>query len=399
MSKLFNLALKDIRLEFSSPLALLTFILLPAAFTVIFAGQFADDDGGGPTGIPLMVVDQDESTFSADLVAALEQSDSTSPRLMSLADAELGFAEGSTPILLIPDGFGALVGQGESAELDLRLQPNDTNGIIVSQAVATAVGNLSRALAIAADSTAAVAADGGFADEQARQAYFDRVLNSAETRLAELPARINPTQPEAAADNSFDILSQQAIGQLITWVFIPLVGTSGIFVNERLRGTLHRLVTTPTSKATFMGGTILGQMIKSLVQMLLIILVGAGFYGIRYANDPIALLMVLISFALAGTALGTMLGTFIKTDGQANGLSIMIGMVMALLGGCWFPLEFFPPAAQTVARFVPTRWALVGLQDLVVRGQGVEGILLESGVLLLFAATFFAVGIWRFRYE
>ena len=33
---------------------------------------------------------------------------------MSLADAELGFAEGSTSILLIPDRFGALVGQGKS---------------------------------------------------------------------------------------------------------------------------------------------------------------------------------------------------------------------------------------------------------------------------------------------
>ena len=80
MSKLLNLALKDIRLEFSSPLALLTFILLPAVFTVIFAGRFSGDSGDGPTGIPLMVVDQDNSTFSADLVAALEQSDSTSPR-------------------------------------------------------------------------------------------------------------------------------------------------------------------------------------------------------------------------------------------------------------------------------------------------------------------------------
>ncbi|MGB1254023.1 MAG: ABC transporter permease, partial [Candidatus Promineifilaceae bacterium] len=220
-----------------------------------------------------------------------------------------------------------------------------------------------------------------------------------ETRLATLPPRIESTQPENAASNSFDVLSQQAIGQLITWVFIPLVGTSGLFVNERMRGTLRRMVTTPTSKATFMGGAILGQILKAMVQMLLIILVGAGLYGISYANNPLALLIVLLSFALAGTALGTMLGTFVKSDGQATGLSIMTGMVMSMLGGCWFPLELFPPSAQTVARFLPTRWALVGIQDLVVRGQGVSDILLESGVLLLFAAVFFTIGIWRFRYE
>ena len=39
---------------------------------------------------------------------------------------------------------------------------------------------------------------------------------------------------------------------------------------------------------------------------------------------------------LAPAVLGTMLGTFIKPEGQASGLSLMLGMVMALMGGCWF---------------------------------------------------------------
>ncbi len=34
-----------------------------------------------------------------------------------------------------------------------------------------------------------------------------------------------------------------------------------------------------------------------------------------------------------------------------------------------------------------------------LRGQGVAGILPEAGVLLGFAAVFFVIGIWRFRYE
>ena len=399
MSKLFNIALKDIRLEFSSLMALLTFILLPAVFTVIFAGRFAGDDGGGVVGIPLVVVDLDRSDFSADLIQRLEQSDAIAPSASSLEDAEGTYENDSATLLIVPSGFGELAGVGKSAELELRLQPNDTNGIVIGQAVQAAVGELSRALAIAAQSTDALAADGAFADDGERQVYFDGALESAEIHLASLPARIETTQPEAAADNSFDVLSQQAIGQLITWVFIPLLGTSVLFSSERIRGTLRRIVTTPTSKATYMAGTVLGQVSKALVQMMLIILVGYLAYGISYANNPLALLIVLLSFALAGTAFGTMLGTFVKSDSQANGLSVMLGMVMSLLGGCWFPLEFFPPAAQTVAKFLPTRWALVGVQDLVVRGQGVSGILLESGVLLLFAAVFFAIGVWRFRFE
>ena len=41
---------------------------------------------------------------------------------------------------------------------------------------------------------------------------------------------------------------------------------------------------------------------------------------------------------------------------------------------------------------------LAGL-DLVLRGGGLQDILPEAGVLLGFAAIFFIVGVWRFRYE
>ena len=40
-----------------------------------------------------------------------------------------------------------------------------------------------------------------------------------------------------------------------------------------------------------------------------------------------------------------------------------------------------------------------GLLDLILHGQDVAGILPEAGVLLGFAALFFFIGIWRFRYE
>ncbi len=109
--------------------------------------------------------------------------------------------------------------------------------------------------------------------------------------------------------------------------------------------------------------------------------------------------VLLVSFGLASVALGTTLGTFVKTEGQANGLSIVLGMVMALLGGCWYPLELFPSAARTAAKLLPTSWAMQGVTDLVSHGQGLAGIMPEAAVLAGFAAVFFAIGVWRFRYE
>jgi ABC-2 type transport system permease protein len=74
-------------------------------------------------------------------------------------------------------------------------------------------------------------------------------------------------------------------------------------------------------------------------------------------------------------------------------------MVMALLGGCWYPSELFPPFVQTAAKILPTTWAMQGMLDIVARGEGLAGVLLPAGVLLGMAVVYFAVGVKRFRFE
>jgi ABC-2 type transport system permease protein len=182
-------------------------------------------------------------------------------------------------------------------------------------------------------------------------------------------------------------------------VFIPLFGISALFAYERQQGTLRRILTTPTSKATYLFGTITGQVFMALIQMSLLVLFGVFVMGLGWGRDLSALFVILLCAALAAGAIGTAMGTFVKTEGQASGLSIMAGMVMALLGGCWYPLELFPAAVQNIVKILPTTWAMQGMLDLVLRNGGLVEILPEAGALLGFAALFFAVGVMRFRYE
>jgi ABC-2 type transport system permease protein len=131
------------------------------------------------------------------------------------------------------------------------------------------------------------------------------------------------------------------------------------------------------------------------------LLVGFGIFVMKlnWGREPLALFVILFTSALAAAAFGTTMGTFIKSEGQASGLSVMFSMVFALMGGCWYPLELFPPAIQHAVRILPTTWAMQGMLDLVLRGGGLRDIVPEAGVLLLFAVIFFGIGVWRFRYE
>ena len=104
--------------------------------------------------------------------------------------------------------------------------------------------------------------------------------------------------------------------------------------------------------------------------MLLLVIFGMAVMRLNWGHAPAALAAILVSSVLAGAALGTALGTVIKSEGQANGLSWMLGMVLAMLGGCWYPIELFPQAVRTFAHILPTFWAMQGMLNIVLRGQG-----------------------------
>ena len=398
MKKIWNIIWKDTILRFSSKSEMLFFLILPIAFTFILAGG----TGGGQADnrIRLLVVDQAGSPLSRQVIAELDKSETVRPDVMSLEEAEDVFeSRNASALLVIPADCDTATLQSGQIVLDLRQQPNNLNAQAAQRAVQAVIFRLGSAVSIANNAVTEAEKIKPFAAEGERLAFFKTSLETAQSLMDDAPDRVVSVLGGTQDPIEYDPASNASAGQMITWVFIPLIGISAQFAYERQRGTLRRLLTTPTGKGTYLMGTILGNVLWALVQMALLISFGVFVMKVNWANQPGALAIVLTASALAAAALGTMLGTFVKTEGQASGLSIMLGMVMALLGGCWYPLELFPAVVQTTVKVLPTTWAMQGMLDMLLRGQGVEGILLESGVLLGFALLFFAIGILRFKYE
>jgi len=398
MKKILNIIWKDTILRFSSKSELIFFLILPIVFTFILAGGTGNQNADNR--IRLLVADQAQSPLSAQIIAELEKSETVRPDVLALDKAESEFeARNAAVLLVIPaDCDSATLRTGEIV-LDLRQMPNNLNAQAAQRAVQGVLYRLGSAVSIAKDAVIEAEKIRPFTSDADRQAYFEAALESAQTLMNEAPDRVDVVLGGTKDPIQYDPRANSSAGQMITWVFIPLIGISALFAYERQRGTLRRLLTTPTGKGTYLLGTILGNVLWALVQMTLLMTFGALVMKVNWADDPAAMAVVMTASALAAAALGTMLGTFVKTEGQASGLSIMLGMVMSLLGGCWYPIELFPEVVRTVVKVLPTTWAMQGMLDILLRGQGVVGILPVAGVLLGFAAVFFMVGIWRFKYE
>ncbi len=399
MKKIFVIAWKDTKLRFSGWAEWLFFLILPIVFTLVLAGGTG---GTSDSRVRLAVVDLAKSSLSGELITALDQSSAVRPDPLPLSTAESQFTQRQvSAVLIIPSGFDLASLETGSAQLELRQQPNNMNALIAQRAVQAVISRVGSAAQIAQSSVAARDQIQPFQDASARQAYFNASLEQARSLLDQAPSRLAISSGSVPARDQveYDPRANSSAGQLITWVFIPLIAISSMFAYERQKGTLRRLLTTPTRKSTYLLGTILGQVLTALVQMLLLIGFGIVVMKLNWGHAPLALGMMMVASALAAAALGTALGTFVKTEGQASGLSILSGMVMALLGGCWYPIDLFPQFIRTVVKILPTSWAMQGMLDIVARGRGSLAVLPEAGVLLGFAAVFFAVGVARFRYE
>lgn len=397
MKKILSIIWKDTILRFSSKSELLFFLILPIVFTFILAGGTGNQNADNR--IRLLVVDQAQSALSQQVIAELEKSASVRPEVVTLEAGEAAFEDrAASALLVIPADCDNETLQTGEIVLDLRQLPNNLNADAAARSIRSVLYRLGSAVSIARDAVAEAEKVRSFTDAE-RQTYFDQALESAQTLMDDAPQRVNAVLGGTVDPVQYDPAANSSAGQLITWVFIPLIGISAAFAYERQIGTLRRLLTTPTGKGTYILGSILSNVFWALVQMALLVLFGVFVMRVAWAEQPAALAILMVAAALAAAALGTMLGTFVKTAGQANGLSIMLGMVMALLGGCWYPIELFPEVVRNIVKVLPTTWAMQGMTDMLLRGQGVEGILLEAGALLGFATVFFVVGIWRFRYE
>ena len=133
-----------------------------------------------------------------------------------------------------------------------------------------------------------------------KQTYFENSLEMAQSIQEDAPERVTVIEGTTPDQIEYDPRTNTSAGQLITWVFIPLFGISALFASERQQGTLRRLLTTPSRKATFLLGTISGQVAMALIQMFLLIGFGILVMKLNWGREPIGVVRITVCGCACG---------------------------------------------------------------------------------------------------
>jgi ABC-2 type transport system permease protein len=178
--------------------------------------------------------------------------------------------------------------------------------------------------------------------------------------------------------------------------FIVLTLSAGI-QREKQEGTFQRILAAPLRKSVLLIGKLLPYYCINLVQIGLMFSVASLLFDMSFRNLS-ALILVSVSLAAAANGLGLLTAALGKTEAQVNSLSILFAITLGALGGMMVPAFLMPGFMQTLSMFTPHAWALSGYHDVMIRGFGLKEVLPEAAVLMGFAALFFSVALWRFRF-
>jgi len=221
-------------------------------------------------------------------------------------------------------------------------------------------------------------------------------------RLAKEPRNISLKVATAGKPRVLVLGFQQSVpGFIVMFTLMVALNAGGmLMVVERRMGIFRRLASTAIAREALVAGKLLAQLALALAQVGFAMLTGKFLFGVWWGGNRLwAVLFVLAAYAALCSALGLLAGTLARTEGQSQAMGTIVVIVLAALGGCWWPLEVTPVWMRQFAMLLPTGWAMSALHRLLSYGDAPAAI--GPHLAALAAATIAAA--WaaarKFRYE
>ncbi len=179
-------------------------------------------------------------------------------------------------------------------------------------------------------------------------------------------------------------------------LFLMFAVTSGgrTLLAERQRGTLPRLLISPTSALTILVGKMCGIVLTGVLQML--ILWGATVLIGAYWGHPGGVLLTIVLLVLCASGVGALISAWSTTPGQAGAIGSTITLIGGALSGNFFVRWNLPQWVQFLSLVTPNAWGIEILARLQA-GRAAVTILPWLGGMVLLTIFYYALALVGFR--
>ncbi|MFN2284789.1 MAG: ABC transporter permease [Anaerolineae bacterium] len=442
MRKLATLAFKEVLVAFRDVGALVTMLATPLALTLVMMAAFGGGDSTPISDIPVLLLNKDTGIFGQTLTGVFFSAsvgDLVTPTLVTdeaAARARVD-ADEVAALVIIPEDFSAHVlpfaaRAEEITGLDVTtLAPDETltpeqqaglaqafmesqapdhpaiveiyaspdrriSALVVKAIVSQSLERLNIQIAGTANIVTRLMAG---------------MLQAGQTDM-DVAAMMGAMQPESAgqeftaADLPITLRVTSATGRGFSWLgyyassmavlFLMFAVTSGgrTLLAERQRGTLPRLLITPTTPLAVLLGKMGGIVLTGVLQML--ILWGATTLIGAYWGHPGGVLLTIVLLVICASSVGALISAWARTPGQAGAIGSAITLIGGALSGSFFVRWNLPQWVQYVSLVTPNAWGIEILSRLQ-GGRSLAVILPWLGGMVLLTVVYYGLALLGFR--
>jgi len=312
--------------------------------------------------IPVAVQDFDRSPFSRDFISRIDASQElvAIPQPLDPSPTTILDAGNVRAAIVIPPGTQQALAAGRPAPIQSLVDATDVvNALTIKQILTAASASVGATYAPPAAPPAV--------------ALHERIW-------------FNPGGNEA-------LFIVPGVYAVILAIFPTLLAAIAM-VRDKERGTIVQAYASRLRASELIAGKALALECIGLAEALAVMAIGLAIWGVRFAGDPLPLLigtpLLICCQVLLGLFIGTRTNTVTSAIQAAGSINALFSV---LLSGFMYPVFAMPAFFQWLSFLIPTRHFINITRDAFVRGAGWPGVWTEVLALVCIAAVL-AVGTW-----
>jgi ABC-2 type transport system permease protein len=321
--------------------------------------------------LPVMALDLDRSAFSRELIGAVSRTEAFSYRgaAMDYGELEEAVVGGRARVgVIIPPGAGRRLTRGETIPIQVVIDGSDATTANIAMGYLSALG---------------------------------RKVSSGLAVSATAQPFVPPLQPRVRVWYNPDLKSAHFVVPGIIAVIMILLGTlltAFAIVEEKERGTMEMIIVSPVTRFELMLGKILPYLALSLLAIALIVVMGYLLFRVPIKGSLLALAGSCLVYLFAVLGLGIMVSTFARRLQDAMFLAFIVSLLPGiLLSGFAFPIESLPAAIKPLTYLVPTRYFLIIIRGIYLKGLGPLALWRQTLPLLLYGLILIIISSLKFK--
>ncbi len=395
MNASIQMAKKDLISFFRSKSTIFWTIAFPLIMMLLFSSMF----GGSSVMFKIALVNRDSGNMSSIFLKALNSTNVMELiPFSSLEDAKDYVINGDgSAVLLIPEDFSKNLTSGLAATIDLYPSEDPQIKVAISNMIKGFIDAFSDeyrekifSVMIRYLPPKVKAGTSTFTREQIIR-FMRMLVRPIDLRIASF------ARPNVTSEASYWKAEGHWVTMMLVYslIFSGMVGSAALLADEKLRGTIKRMIASPASRWSLLVGKMLGSL--AVVTVSQAVLVALTILWLRpQINWSIISAPIIISGDLASIGIGFLVAELSPDPKAANEAVVTVGILIQFISGLYFPISFLPGVLKDIAEIVPFTWAVRSLDGLLVFGKGLEVVWAPTAYLIMTAIVLTALSVVLF---